>query len=292
MYLKRERAQLLRVSLVAKPVCAHPICGCVRAADIGSLRKHLLYIYRTMDSRPTCQQAMSGSSLRVDTSVSVDTPADVAKRHSVQQRSDCCQQANDPLKDPAIRYLLSSVQLSREQLMKISVRDLNKRLNDYPVDIVAQLKRCRRTLKNRGYAKNCRIRRIATKDQLEQSNAKLKLENQQLVRRNKWLADKLAELSNLLRSSSSSLSSSPSSSSSLASASPSSHQSVNPFHMCTTNPSIDNEPSTAIGWPQHSLPLDCCQNLCRGGSWHQFSCDGPSVAYCNANFNRSQTNFY
>uniref|UniRef100_A0A182SN86 Basic leucine zipper domain-containing protein n=1 Tax=Anopheles maculatus TaxID=74869 RepID=A0A182SN86_9DIPT len=46
--------------------------------------------------------------------------------------------------------------INDELLMTLSVRELNKRLHGCPRDQVVRLKQKRRTLKNRGYAQNCR----------------------------------------------------------------------------------------------------------------------------------------
>ena len=52
--------------------------------------------------------------------------------------------------DGAVRFI------DDRALIELSVRELNKRLHGKPKDIIQKLKQKRRTLKNRGYAQNCR----------------------------------------------------------------------------------------------------------------------------------------
>ncbi|ELT88774.1 hypothetical protein CAPTEDRAFT_184448 [Capitella teleta] len=70
--------------------------------------------------------------------------------------------------------------LHDDELVGLSVRDLNRRLSGVPKDQVKILKQRRRTLKNRGYAQNCRTRRLRAKSRLEEDNISLHLQVQVL----------------------------------------------------------------------------------------------------------------
>ena len=66
--------------------------------------------------------------------------------------------------------------LTEEQLVSLTARDLNRLCRDMPEDIIKQLKKRRRTLKNRGYAYNSRVRRVSQKTALEIERDNLKTE--------------------------------------------------------------------------------------------------------------------
>lgn len=70
--------------------------------------------------------------------------------------------------------------LTEEQLVSLSARDLNTICRDLPEDVVKQLKKRRRTLKNRGYAYNSRVRRVSQKNQLEKERDELQKQISQL----------------------------------------------------------------------------------------------------------------
>jgi len=66
----------------------------------------------------------------------------------------------------------------------LSVRELNCRLRGLSGEEVRRLKQLRRTLKNRGYAANCREKRMTLKEQLEQEREALRREVTKLQREN------------------------------------------------------------------------------------------------------------
>jgi transcription factor MAFF/G/K len=77
-----------------------------------------------------------------------------------------------------------SPSLSDSELVNLSVKDLNRLLKGLTRDEISKLKQRRRTLKNRGYAANCREKRISQKEVLETEKHQLKAEVDRLQREN------------------------------------------------------------------------------------------------------------
>ena len=67
----------------------------------------------------------------------------------------------------------SDCSIDDDDLVSLPVRELNKRLQGLSKDDIQKLKQKRRTLKNRGYAQNCRSKRMHHKTQLERTNTSL-----------------------------------------------------------------------------------------------------------------------
>ncbi|XP_059485573.1 transcription factor MafB-like [Neocloeon triangulifer] len=70
--------------------------------------------------------------------------------------------------------------LTDELLMSLSVRELNKRLHGFPRSEIVRLKQKRRTLKNRGYAQNCRSKRLQQRHEQETQIRSLQSELQRV----------------------------------------------------------------------------------------------------------------
>ncbi|KAI6234515.1 Transcription factor Maf [Aphelenchoides fujianensis] len=70
--------------------------------------------------------------------------------------------------------------ISDEELSRLSVRTLNKLTQGLDRRVVASLKQRRRTLKNRSYALTCRVRRVQNQLQLEAENVMLHKKCQQM----------------------------------------------------------------------------------------------------------------
>lgn len=85
-------------------------------------------------------------------------------------------------RDEAYKKIMSSLEITEERLQKYSVKELNRFLKSNGLTKEQQqcVKNRRRTLKNRGYAQNCRVKRIKQKKSLEVQNEDLFQELEQL----------------------------------------------------------------------------------------------------------------
>lgn len=98
--------------------------------------------------------------------------------HSSRPMSSCSTRSSSTSLSPrqSNPYKCSSEpakQISDDMLTTLSVRELNKRLHGCPRDEIQKLKMKRRTLKNRGYAQNCRSKRLLQRHELERANRQL-----------------------------------------------------------------------------------------------------------------------
>lgn len=81
----------------------------------------------------------------------------------------------------------------------MSVRELNQHLRGLTKEEVTRLKQRRRTLKNRGYAASCRIKRVTQKEELERQRVELQQEVEKLARENSSMRLELDALQTFAR---------------------------------------------------------------------------------------------
>lgn len=103
----------------------------------------------------------------VDIANEAPLPSPVSPTASLSSDSD----VPSPKSEKVTRTFV--VDIDDDELIEMATRDLNRRLQGYPKEVVRKIKAKRRTLKNRGYAQNCRTKRLAQKDELESDNMSL-----------------------------------------------------------------------------------------------------------------------
>ncbi|XP_030208299.1 v-maf avian musculoaponeurotic fibrosarcoma oncogene homolog Gb isoform X2 [Gadus morhua] len=88
----------------------------------------------------------------------------------------------------------NGVPLTDDELVSMSVRELNQHLRGLTKEEILQLKQRRRTLKNRGYAASCRVKRVTQREELERQRARLQAEVDQLAADNAGMRAELDAL--------------------------------------------------------------------------------------------------
>ena len=111
-----------------------------------------------------------------------------------QCKSDAALAACSP--PPPMASPPPAVPISDDELVALTVKELNKMLKGLPKDEMIKLKQRRRTLKNRGYAANCREKRLTQKEILEGEKDGLRAEVERLQRENDVVKLELSSLKN------------------------------------------------------------------------------------------------
>lgn len=91
----------------------------------------------------------------------------------------------------AITKDLPGMNISDDDLLKLGVKELNKLLKSLSPENRTKLKRRRRILKNRGYAANCRTKRMSQKELLQIDKEKLENDVKNLTNQKQMLKIKL-----------------------------------------------------------------------------------------------------
>ena len=86
---------------------------------------------------------------------------------------------------------ISGANISDEALLNLSVKDLNKLLKSLSSEDRNKLKKRRRILKNRGYAANCRTKRMSQKEILQMKKEQLEEDVRRREHTNEMLKLKL-----------------------------------------------------------------------------------------------------
>lgn len=153
---------------------------------VQSFQKYLVSGARALSRQSSMQSQQSQNSQKSEPADTVEPLMDMIKEEiPTPPESPLEQQVTTPpssampsprrrsRKDSTMSIDSSSCELDDDDLVSLPVRELNKRLQGLTKDEIQRLKQKRRTLKNRGYAQNCRSKRMHHKTQLERTNNSL-----------------------------------------------------------------------------------------------------------------------
>ncbi|GBN41947.1 Transcription factor MafK [Araneus ventricosus] len=92
-------------------------------------------------------------------------------------------------------HTLSSAEISDDELVSLTVRDLNRLLKNSGLSRaeIQRMKQRRRTLKNRGYAASCRNKRLEQKDELHYDREIIRQDIRSLKMDNKALEQEILQ---------------------------------------------------------------------------------------------------
>ncbi|XP_022646895.1 transcription factor MafK-like [Varroa destructor] len=121
-------------------------------------------------------------------------PESTSRRGSMsRKRIRNISESSDDFEEQLPKSITDKINMSDDDLVSLSVRDLNKELKGAGLTRaeIMKMKQRRRTLKNRGYAASCRTKRIEQKDDLEAQRAEVEHEIETLRQRNSSVAQNL-----------------------------------------------------------------------------------------------------
>ena len=146
---------------------AEPISTFEESPSLANHRRHFNFAYSPTPSTPLYSPAVTSN----QSSPASFTDEDYSDEDRSYGRNNSFQLSTVPA---------NLLNISDDQLAQYSARDINRSCKGCPDEVVKQIKKRRRTLKNRGYASNSRVRRLQQKTELESTKNQLQREVEQL----------------------------------------------------------------------------------------------------------------